>query len=269
MSTSNLVKILSCVFVVIVATCSPVSAVTITENFEGFSDGQSISPPWFNATGLELSNGTMTARDLYAGQGASAPSGIMAINQGDGESGGSLPTGSNLTDTDVVAELSLLNLGLPRGGHGLFGITNVADSDGNRYRSTEGNFMVLYTPYYGIEFYVPGGSGGGAAQGLYAQEGACDPCTVPGDTIRFRLATATASGAQTGTVSVSLNGGAFSEIRTVNLPESYAANYIAMGFRTSTYGDDLYYQSLPEPTSATLLGIGLVMMLMNRRRRSR
>ena len=53
----------------------------------------------------------------------------------------------------------------------------------------------------------------------------------------------------------------------VTVDAAFAPTYYGAASQTNGSSDEWFF--IPEPTSATLLGIGLVMMLMNRRRRSR
>ena len=253
MSKSNFATILSCVFVVLVATCSPVSAITWTENFESYSAGTDMTANgWNQATGIDLINGALTVVDT---------GGNMAVGAGAGESGGSRATGANATDTDLIAELTII-----RGsGHMVWGLGSEAtDSNDNRFRSGQHSVMMMYTPTWGIETYAEGGSGYNAQSGLLTG-------VENGDELRFRFAAAGTSGVQSFTLSYDVNNsGSYTDIRTFDSGPDFSADYFYIGQGSGSQAhDNLFFQSLPEPTSATLFGIGLVMMLLNRRRRSR
>ena len=254
MSKSNFVTILSCVFVVLVATCSPVSAVTWTENFESYAAGTDMTANgWNQATGPDLSGGALTVVDAGGGN--------MAVGAGAGESGGSRATGANPTDTDLIAELTIIK----GTGHMVWGLgSECCDSANNRYRSGQDSVMMMYTPTWGIETYAENGGDYNAQPGLLT-------AVENGDELRFRFAAAGTSGVQSFTLSYDVNNsGGWTDIRTFDSGPNFSADYFYIGQGNGTQvHDNLFFQSLPEPTSATLFGIGLVMMLLNRRRRSR
>lgn len=255
MSKSNFVTILSCVFVVLVATCSPVSAITWTENFESYAAGTDMTANgWNQATGPDLSGGALTVVDAGGGN--------MAVGAGAGESGGSRATGANPTDTDLIAELTIIK----GSGHMVWGLgSECCDSANNRYRSGQDSVMMMFTPTWGIETYAENGGG------YQAQSGLLSSSTQNGDELRFRLAAAGTTGVQSFTLSYDVNNsGGWTDIRTFDSGPNFSADYFYIGQGNGTQvHDNLFFQSLPEPTSATLFGIGLVMMLLNRRRRSR
>ena len=254
MSKSNFTTILSCVFVVLVATCSPVSAVTWTENFESYAAGTDMTANgWNQATGPDLSGGALTVVDAGGGN--------MAVGAGAGESGGSRATGANPTDTDLIAELTIIK----GSGHMVWGLGSVAAASSDRFRGGQDSVMMMFTPTWGIETYAENGGG------YQAQAGLLSSSTQNGDELRFRLAAAGTTGVQSFTLSYDVNNsGGWTDIRTFDSGPNFSADYfyIGQGIGSQTH-DNLFFQSLPEPTSATLFGIGQVMMLLNRRRRSR
>ena len=255
---TNFVATLFVCCAALVLFASPAGAVNFQEDFDtGFADATSLSSQtsFFNATSGSFA-GVVTTHNI----GSAAPSPNFVIGPGASESGGTFTTGVGASDTDIVAQTTV-ELG-PSPGHTLFGLSVVQDDDiaGDRYRATDGQVMVLYTPSYGVETYIPGGGGNSAHAGLHKN-------LPEGDEVTFRISTPGASGVQPVTFESSVNGGAFSTFRTANTVLSYDPQYLAVGFSGDLSQDNISFASVPEPSALVLLLGGLAVLALRRRQR--
>lgn len=236
--------------------CAQADAAVFSANFDsGFSDSQKIDEPagsqWFQA------HGPGHYADVAAyDRPTLATSGSFVIGNLGGEGLASHPTGAELADTDVVAQISMIS---GADGHALFGLSPSQDSGagGDRWRAIPGGFIMLWTPSFGVETY---GTGYNAYPGVLTGLEA-------GAVVDFRLSTETASGAQTGLVEYSTDGGSnFTAVGTVTLSGDYQTTYVVLGLAGSNLADDVSFSSVPEPASVVLLAAGVLVAL---RRRSR
>lgn len=254
-------SIVTALAVGIVALIGPFAGAAVFEaNFDsGYADQETVygaGSDWFHATGPGVYTNDMVVHEI----GATAPSGSFAMSAATGEALASHPTGIQPDFTGIEATVTMV-VGTG-GNHGLFGLSPNQDSgtDGDRWRGnvqSAGSMILLYTPGYGVETYLPGGAGAAAYPGVLAGKAVGTP-------IYFRLSTDTGAGAQTATFEYSEDGANYTILREAAVGADYAASHVVTAFRVTTYGDDIRVSYIPEPASLALLAGGVLVALRRR-----
>ena len=221
-----------------------------TEVFDsGFPDDTPLTtsdPTWFDAFGPGQFTGQVRSYNI----GASAPSGNFVIgadglNTDPVESLASYPTGIGATDTDVLAQFTVLK----GAAHIAIGLSPSQDSGtvNNRFRDAPGSVLMLYTPGFGVELYAVDDAGGLSALSISNANLPLDLGGLPPQAeIDFRLTAPVASGATTVTMDYSTDGGSnFTTYGSRSMGLAWDPAYVTFVLRGDSVADDIIVSSVP------------------------